>query len=69
MYVLSIIGMMYPVIFIIDKDILNPSLFQDANFLIFFFIGLFLVSMLIFVFTIINSIFKRIKNRSNLTKI
>lgn len=60
-YVLSIIGMMFPIIFIIKKNDFNPSLFQDTNFLISLFFGFFLISIILFVIILSISIFNKFK--------
>jgi hypothetical protein len=60
-HTLSIIGMMFPMIFIFDKNNFNPSLFQDPNFLIFIFFGLFLISIILFVIILAMSIFNKFK--------
>lgn len=60
-YVFSIIGIIFPMIFIFDKNDFNPSLFQDPIFLIFIFFGLFLISIILFVVILTMSIFNKFK--------
>ena len=60
-YALSIIGIKFPMIFIFDKNNFKPSLFQNSDFLILIFFGLFLISIILFVIIVAKSIFNKLK--------